>query len=97
RITITVPEGFAFSSGRDDQGVLMAKITDAKEKIDLQVRFQPDPASELGSEAKQMEFLAKICRQYAEGSIEKGYDFKPLDPQHGSGTYCRFTDASLVG
>src|SRR4051812_40800724 len=97
RVTISVPEGFVYSSGRDEDGALMAKIADAKEKIDLQVRFQADPSSRLGTESQQMEFLATICRQYAEGSVEKGYDFKPLEPRHGSGTYCAFTDASLVG
>ena len=97
RVTIVVPEGFVFSSGRDEQGVLMAKVADAKEKIDLQVRFQTDPGGRLRAEPQQMEFLATVCRQYAEGSVEKGYDFKALEPHQGSGTYCSFTDASLVG
>ncbi len=97
RVIISVPEGYVYSSGRDEQGVLMAKITDAKEKIDLQVRFEPDPTGRLGGEAQQMEFLATVCQQYAEGSIEKGYAFKPLEPHRGSGTYCAFTDASLIG
>jgi hypothetical protein len=97
RVTIAVPDGYIYSSGRDDQGVIMAKITDVREKIDLQVRFQPDPDSRLGAESQQMEFLANVCQQYAEGSVEKSYDFKPLAPHRGSGTYCSFTDASLVG
>lgn len=97
KVTITVPEGYVYSSGRDDQGVIMAKLTDAKEKIDLQVRFQTDTGGLLGSEAQQMEFLATICRQYAEGSVEKSYDFKALAPRRGSGTYCSFTDATLAG
>ena len=97
RVTIAVPDGYIYSSGRDDQGIIMAKITDGREKIDLQVRFQPDPDSRLGAESQQMEFLANVCQQYAEGSVEKSYDFKPLAPHRGSGTYCSFTDASLVG
>ncbi len=97
RVTIAVPDGYVYSSGRDDQGVMMAKITDTKETIDLQVRFQTDPGSQLGAESQQMAFLASICQQYAEGSVEKSYEFKALDPRRGSGTYCSFTDASLVG
>jgi hypothetical protein len=96
RVTITVPEGFVFSSGRDDQGSLMAKVADVREKIDLQVRFQLDADSHLGTEAQQMEFLANICRQYVETSVEKGYEFKALTPREGSGTYCSFTDATLI-
>ena len=97
RVTIAVPEGYVYSSGRNEQGALMAKITDTKEKINLQVEFQLDPGSQLGTEARQMEFLANVCRQYAEGSVEKGFDFKPLEPRHGTGTYCSFTDSSLIG
>jgi hypothetical protein len=97
RVAIAVPDGYIYSSGRDEQGVIMVKIADPRDKIDLQVRFQPDPESRLGAESQQMEFLANVCRQYAEGSVEKSYDFKPLAPHHGSGTYCSFTDASLVG
>ena len=96
RVSIAVPEGFAYSSGRDDQGVLMTKITDAKGRIDLQVRLELDPDSQLGGEAQQMEFLANTCRQYVESSVEKSFEFKALEPRHGSGTYCSFTDASLV-
>ena len=97
RVTIAVPDGYIYSSGRDDQGVIMVQIADAREKITLQVRFQPDPDSRRGAESQQMAYLAEICQQYAEGSVEKSYDFKPLAPRHGAGTYCAFTDASLVG
>ena len=92
-----MPSGFAFTSGRDDHGTIVAQITDAKEKNRLQVQFQPDPAGRLGTEQQQMGFLAEICRQYAEGSVEHSYDFKALTPRAGTGTYCTFTDASLVG
>src|SRR5689334_20575343 len=69
RVTITVPEGYVYSSGRDDQGIIMAKLSDPKEKVDLQVRFQTDTGARLGGEAQQMEFLANVCRQYAESSV----------------------------
>jgi hypothetical protein len=96
-ITITVPDGYVFSSGREESGMIMAKITDPKEKVQLQVSFRPDPESRLGVEQQQMDFLAQVCKQYAEGSVEHSYDFKPLAPRRGAGTYCVFTDASLVG
>jgi hypothetical protein len=43
-----------------------------------------------------MDYLARACQQYAEGSVEKSYTFTPLAPHRGTGTYCMFTDASLV-
>ncbi len=97
RVVIAVPAGFVFSSGRDEAGFLMAKLADPKETVTLQVQFQPDPDGKLASEQHQMDFLAQICRQYAEGSVEKSYDFKPLEPHLGTGTYCKFTDASIAG
>jgi len=96
-VAIAVPPGFAYTSGRDDNGTIVAQIVDPKEKNRLQVQFQPDPASRLGTERQQMDFLAETCRQYAEGSVEHSYDFKALEPRSGTGTYCTFTDASLVG
>ena len=97
RISIAVPRGLIYSSGRDDDGTIMAKIIDAKETNQLQVSFRSDPASQLGTERQQIDFLAQVCQRYAEGSVERRYDFKPLEPHSGTGTYCTFTDASLVG
>jgi len=97
RVTIAVPDGFVFSSSRDDHGVVMAKITDAKQKVDLSVYFMPDPQGKLTTEDGQNSFVAELSQPYAEGSVEKSYDFKPLEPHVGSGTYCVFTDASLKG
>jgi len=50
----------------------------------------------VATEDGQMSFVAEMGKEYAEGSVEKGYDFKPLAPRTGSGTYCVFTDAKLV-
>lgn len=96
RVVISVPAGYIYSSGRDDNGVLMARITDAKEKVSLQVQFLPDPEGRFATEQSQMDYLARACQQYAEGSVEKGYNFTTLASHHGTGTYCMFTDASLV-
>ena len=96
-VTMAVPDGYVFSSGRDESGMIMAKLVDPKNGNELQVSFRPDPESRLGVERQQMDFLAQVCRQYAEGSVEHRYDFKPLGPRSGTGTYCTFTDASLVG
>ena len=97
RISIAVPEGFIYDSGRDSDGTITAQIADQKQSNRLQVQFQPDPSNQLGTERQQMDFLAATCRLYAEGSVERSFDFKPLAPRSGQGTYCSFTDASLVG
>jgi hypothetical protein len=97
RVMIAVPDGYVFSSSRDDRGIITAKITDPKQKVDLAVYFLPDPNGKLTTEDGQNSFVAELCQPYAEGSVEKSYDFKALEPRTGSGTYCVFTDASLVG
>ncbi|MSU69705.1 MAG: hypothetical protein EXS39_02790 [Opitutaceae bacterium] len=97
RVTIAVPEGYVYSSNRDESGVISAKISDSKQRVDLVVSFYPDPKGRLASEDKQMGFVAEMSQPYAEGSAEKSYDFRPLEPHTGSGTYSVFTDASLVG
>ncbi|MSU23341.1 MAG: hypothetical protein EXS32_05890 [Opitutus sp.] len=97
RVTISVPEGYVYSSGRDERGIITAKLVAPKQKVELQVSFQPDPDGRLTTEAGQMAFLAQVCRPYVDGSVERSYHFKSLEPHRGSGTYCVFTDASLVG
>ena len=97
RVVIAVPAGYVYSSGRDEDGLITAKLTDPKEKVVLQVRFIPDPEGYYATERAHMDYLALACRQYAEGSVEKSYRFVPLAPRRGAGTYCTFTDASLVG
>ncbi len=97
RVVIAVPAGYIYSSGRADNGVLVAKLTDAKETAVLQVAFVPDPDGLMGTEQAQMDRLAADCQRYAEDSVEKSYNFTPLAPRRGSGTFCSFTDASLVG
>jgi hypothetical protein len=97
RVSIAVPQGFMFTSGRDENGTIVAQLADPKQANKLQVQFQPDPSSRLGTERQQMDFLAEACRQYAEGSVEHAFEFKPLEPHSGHGMYCTFTDATLAG
>jgi len=97
RIAIAVPDGFTYNSSKDEHGVIVAALADQKQKISLKISFLPDPSARLGLEETQKSFVAELSQPYAEGSVEKSYDFKPLAPRVGSGLYCAFTDASLVG
>ncbi len=96
RVTINVPEKFNYSTGRDARGIITVKITDPNLKTNLLVSFFPDPDGRLAKEDDQRAFVAETTQTYAEGSVEKGYDFKDLAPHTGSGMYCVFTDATLV-
>ena len=52
RVAISVPAGLVYSSGRDEGGLVMVKLADAKETVTLQVQFQPDPEGKLASDRK---------------------------------------------
>ena len=95
-ITVDVPENFTFAEGRDPQGFVTVKLADPVRKIDLVISFVPDPQGKVSNDESQRGLVADACRTYAEASVEKSYDFKDLAPHTGSGTYCTFTDASLV-
>lgn len=97
RVTLAVPEGFAYSSNKDERGLITAKITGPKEKISLQISFLPDTEGEFATSRGRKEFMAESFQQYVAGSVEKAMQFEELDPRTGAGTFCVFTDASLVG
>lgn len=97
RVALTIPQGFIYSAGKDDRGVITAKITDRKEKIDLQISFMPDPDGQYSSARGRKELMVKSFQRYVSGSVEKAMQFEELDPRVGGGTYCVFTDSDLVG
>jgi hypothetical protein len=43
------------------------------------------------------EKMVELFQEYVDSSVEKAMQFEELDPRTGAGTYCVFTDASLVG
>jgi len=96
RIGIAVPDGYEYSSRRNEQGAIGVQLVDPGQKISLQVVFLPDPKGEIVGETGQKDFLAGVCQPYAEGSVERSYDFKPLESRGTSGLYCHFTDATLA-
>jgi len=97
KIVIDVPDGYLYSSGFDPNGAVVAKLADAKKTISLEVVFVPDARARLGTEDSQKDFVAEQFQQYAEGSVEKSYEFVNFKSRSSSGLYCAFTDVSLVG
>ncbi|HWA10130.1 MAG TPA: hypothetical protein VG838_11825 [Opitutaceae bacterium] len=95
-LTVSVPDKYAYTAGRDERGLLTVKIIDPNLKTQLLVSFFPDPAARLAGEDGQRAFVANTSQTFAEASVEKSYDFKDLSPRTGSGMFCVFTDASLV-
>lgn len=97
RVALAVPEGFVYSSGKDERGLITAKISDPKEKIALQISFLPDADGDFTTSRGRKELMVQSFQQYVAGSVEQAMQFEELEPRFGGGTYCVFTDSSLVG
>ena len=97
RVGVNVPAGFLYSASKDEHGVISARLSTPKDTISLQISFLPDVDGEYATARGQKEIMVKSFQQYVVGSVEQGMHFEELQPRNGSGTYCIFTDAKLVG
>jgi hypothetical protein len=97
RVSVAVPAGFLYTSGKDERGFITAKLSDPKDRISLQIAFLPDSTGEAASPRGRKEFMARTFQLYVGGSVEQAMQFEELEPRTGAGTFCIFTDASLVG
>ena len=84
--------------GADQGGAVTVKLTGPKDALDLQLVFLPDPNGELAASARaRKEFMAQAFQEFVASSVEQAMQFEELEPRAGGGTYCVFTDATLVG
>lgn len=97
KLSIAVPSGFGFASGKDEDGVVNVKLADPRDRVSVELRFVPDPESRLVNARARKEFINQLFNEYVDSSTEKAMRFEELDPSSGAGTYCVFTDSSLVG
>lgn len=97
KLTVAVPDGFSYGQGKDDLGLINIQLAAPKDKLTLHVVFLPDPDGQFSNARTRKEKMVELFQEYVESSTEKGMQFEELEPQVGAGTYCAFTDASLVG
>lgn len=97
KITIAVPSDLGFSSNKNERGIISFRLGHPREKISLEVAFLPDPDGRFTTARNRKEFMNDTFQDYLADSVEKAMQFEELDPALGSGTYCIFTDAKLVG
>lgn len=97
RVTIEVPEKLGFASSKNERGIISVRLGHPKEKISLEIAFLPDPEGRFSTARNRKEFMNETFRDYLADSVEKAMQFEELEPKTGSGTYCVFTDAKLVG
>ncbi|MDP3070130.1 MAG: hypothetical protein Q8N18_07575 [Opitutaceae bacterium] len=97
RVIVAVPEGFGSSLTRDENGMAVFQIADAKERHSLELRFLPDPDGRFGTARARREQMVEMFSEHVGASTERGMQFEELEPKSGAGCYCVFTDAKLVG
>ncbi len=97
KVTVAVPDGFGFASSKDERGLITVRLADRKEKASMQITFLPDGEGQFATARGRKEFMHENFQEYVGASVEKVMQFEELDPKEGSGTYCVFTDANLVG
>jgi hypothetical protein len=97
KVTIAVPDGLGFASSKDERGLMIVQIADPKDRVSMAMTFLPDPTGTYATARSRKELMDSSFRQYVEGSVEKTMEFEELEPKIGAGTYCVFTDATLVG
>lgn len=96
-VTVAVPVGFALVTGRDPNGLVGVKLTGPDEHVTIDLQFIPDPEGKFAAARGRVELIHEMFAEYVDSSTEKGMQFEELEPRTGAGTYCVFTDASLVG
>ena len=97
KVAVAVPAGLGFASNKDDRGLITVRIGHPQDKISAQITFLPDPDGQYATARARKEFMNENFQGYVGSSVEKAMQFEELEPRVGAGTYCIFTDASLVG
>jgi hypothetical protein len=97
KVTTDVPDALKVTSSKDEDGIVLLKLADSKDAVSMEIRFLPDPEGRFASARARKELMAEMFNEYVESSTEKAMQFEELEPKAGAGTYCVFTDASLVG
>lgn len=97
RVTVTVPEGLGYAMEKDDRGLLTVRIADRKDQLSMTITFAPTAPDRFQSARDRKDFIAENFRGLVDNSVEKAMQFEELDPKIGGGSYCVFTDPTLVG
>ena len=97
KVAVVVPPGFTYTRLQDEAGLPNLNLAAAENKVSLNLVFVPDPEGLAAQARARRERMFELFANFVETSVEKAMRFEELEPRLGAGTYCVFTDASLVG
>lgn len=72
-------------------------LQNADRSVVMHLALFPDASGLMADKEMQLVMLGDVIAPYLPDSVEKGARTRPLNPRHGSGLYCVFTDAKLAG
>ncbi len=97
KLVVAVPAGFACVASKNEDGMVAVKLADSKGRYSVELLFLPDPEGQFAGARARREKMVDLLADYVGQSREKGMQFEELEPRKGVGTYCVFTDSTLLG
>ncbi len=97
KVSVAVPPGFTVTRSRDEAGLVNLELAGAGQRVSLHLVFVPDPEGGALPARARKERMVELFESFVAGSEEKAMRFEELEPRRGAGTFCVFTDTSLVG
>ncbi len=96
RIRVGVPAGYSFDTERNQFGVTLVKMENPVWQIMVSVLIFPEEDPANTTTEWQQNRLITFVADALSIAAEKDYNFKPLYPKKGSGTYIVFTDPRVA-
>jgi hypothetical protein len=97
--SIAVPRGWTLSTQKEEDAgfaLTLSPPAGANAKMLLNIAFVPEPKPVTKEEINEK--VLSVCDQFVDQSVEKKKDLRSFSLSGGAfGSYCVFTDASLVG
>ena len=97
KLVVSVPDGFGSVTSKDDDGIVSMRLAGPKNRLNLELRFLPDPEGRFSQARARKEQMVEMFSDYVGSSSEKGMQFEELGSRTGAGNYCVFTDSALRG
>lgn len=96
RLRIDLPMGYSYETERNEMGISLVKMENPVWQIAVNALIFPeeDPANTT-AEWQQNRLITYVADALSIAA-EKDYNFRPLYPRRGSGTYVIFTDPRVL-
>jgi len=95
-VRVSVPEKWTLSRTTGG-GYPAVNLQSEDRAVSILVSLFPDENGLMTDEEMQLIMMGDMIAPYLPTSVEKGAQMHQLNPRRGSGIYCVFTDAKLVG